>query len=169
MASGRKKINMILWVNDFDGSWKTNEADVDRIFIDYFRSIFTSSNPSTEQMDQIVQCTPCKITTRMNVILTASFSRNEIFKALKQMQPAKAPDPDSFPALFYQKYWEVVGNKTVESCLQILNRERSVRDWNDTHIPLIPKIQNPKEVGDYRPINLYNVTYKLVTKVLATG
>jgi hypothetical protein len=38
---------------------------------------------------------------------------------------------------------------------------------NGSYITLIPKIDNPSKVGDFRPISLLNNSFKLVTKVLA--
>jgi hypothetical protein len=38
---------------------------------------------------------------------------------------------------------------------------------NNTHIALIPKLQSPVCVIEFRPISLCNVIYKLIYKVLA--
>jgi hypothetical protein len=38
---------------------------------------------------------------------------------------------------------------------------------NGSHIVLVPKIDNPTKVGDYRPISLLNSSIKLITKILA--
>ena len=37
---------------------------------------------------------------------------------------------------------------------------------NRTLISLVPKCQSPKTLGNYRPINLYNLVYKIVTKII---
>ena len=37
---------------------------------------------------------------------------------------------------------------------------------NQTHIVLIPKIQGLETFGNYRPISLYNTTYKIATKII---
>lgn len=79
----------------------------------------------------------------------------------------KALGPDEYPALLYQKYWNIVGQNTVVECLEILNNKKIIEEWNKTNIVLIPKVSNPSEVGDFRPISLCNVNYKIVTKTIA--
>ena len=44
----------------------------------------------------------------------------EVFDALKSMAPLKAPGPDDFHAFFFQKYWELVGNKVYDFVLGVL-------------------------------------------------
>lgn len=80
-------------------------------------------------------------------------------KALFQMVPTKAPGPNGFPTLFYQQYWDIVKGSIMDAYLQVLNQEAFVRQFNQTHIVLIPKTKQPQEVTDYRPISLCNVHY----------
>lgn len=75
-------------------------------------------------------------------------------KALFQMVPTKALGPNGFPALFYQQFWDIVKGSIMDAYLQVLNQGASVRQFNQTHIVLIPKIKQPREVTDYRPISL---------------
>nr|GFA58796.1 RNA-directed DNA polymerase, eukaryota [Tanacetum cinerariifolium] len=42
------------------------------------------------------------------------------------------------------------------------------KGWNSSFVALIPKTHDPKFVSDYRPINLIESLYKVVTKILAT-
>ena len=46
----------------------------------------------------------------MNEGLDRVFTREEVVTAFKQIHPTKAPGPYGMSALFYQKYWNVVGN-----------------------------------------------------------
>lgn len=103
----------------------------------------------------------------MNDNLSAPFGREEVEYAIKQMFLTKALGPDGFRALFYHQYWNIVGPKTVETCLHILNQGGSIANWNNTHIVLIPKVMMPRSVSEFRPISLCNVSYKIITKVIA--
>lgn len=71
------------------------------------------------------------------------------------------------PAIFYKKFWELVGEQVVREVLQVLNGGPMPEGWNETTVVLIPKVKKPESVKDLRPISLCNVLYKLFSKVLA--
>ncbi|KAL5539057.1 hypothetical protein UlMin_044549 [Ulmus minor] len=107
-----------------------------------------------------------KVTTEMNTKLLRPFTSDEVYKALMDMHPTKAPGLDGLPALFYQKFWDVVGPDITLAVLHVLNNQGDVSKWNDTLITLIPKVKEPQSVKEYRPISLCNVLYKIVSKTI---
>ncbi|KAL5577919.1 hypothetical protein UlMin_019618 [Ulmus minor] len=82
------------------------------------------------------------------------------------MPPTKSPGPDGMPGLFFQKYWDIVGDDITEAALLVLNNDGDIHQWNQTLITLIPKIQSPTQVSEFRPISLCNVVYKLVSRTI---
>ena len=51
--------------------------------------------------------------------------------------------------------------------LNTLNSNAPLTDLNKTNIVFIPKTNNPSKMSEFRPVSLYNVTYKIISKVLA--
>lgn len=136
--------------------------------VNHFESIFSTSRDSrdinwTHFMNHI--CNNLSPTTIH--ILNESFSALEIKDAIFQMEPSKAPGPDGFSALFYQKFWNVVEEEVTQQILKMLNPAKLEENINDTMITLIPKQARPLTVSDFRPISLCNVSSKIISKVLA--
>ncbi|KAA3459012.1 reverse transcriptase [Gossypium australe] len=107
-----------------------------------------------------------RVTASMNESLLKQFTKEEICQAVKAMPPLKAHGVDDFAAIFFQKYWHIVGADISNYCLAILNGQIEIRDINRTRIVLIPKVDKPKNMSQFRPISLCNVLYKIIAKVL---
>lgn len=103
----------------------------------------------------------------MNFNLTKHCFKEEVESPLKQMAPLKSLGPDGFNPSFYQKYWHIVGEEVTLVALKFLNEGVFDLCINFTYIVFIPKIKCPVNASDFRSINLCNVVYKLVSKVLA--
>ena len=163
-ATQRRRRNRILQLKDSTGSWVTHQTQVPHVFINFYKDLFTSANPS--QIEQVVEKIPRVVTSEMNHHLTKNFMPMEVLEAVKQMSPIKSPGPDGFPPIFYQKYWHIIGEDVSHAVLTCLNSGKILKAINHTHITLIPKVKNPESVADFRPISLCNVIYKIISKVL---
>ncbi|KAI9186926.1 hypothetical protein LWI28_022388 [Acer negundo] len=140
---------------------------MEKIVVGYFDRLFNSLQPSTEDFDRVTSMVRRLVYERNCLVLDMPFIAEEIRKAVFDMHPTKAPGPDGMPALFYQKFWSIVGKGVMEACLRCLNEGDSVEVINSSLIALIPKCHQTEEMTDYRPISLCNVAYKIVAKTLA--
>ena len=66
-----------------------------------------------------------------------------------------------------KKFWHIVGNDVTNAVLDFLNTGNMLSDINYTYIILIPKVNSPEKMFDFRLISMCNVIYKIISKVLA--
>ena len=124
-----------------------------------YQDLFTLANPS--QSKETLQSINTLITAKMNDQLSSHLMAWEVQAAVKQMAPLKVPGPDCMPPIFYQKYWQLVGDKVTQSILHFLSSASFPSHLNHTLISLIPKVKNPKLVIEFLPRSLCNVLYKI--------
>jgi hypothetical protein len=148
-----------------DGVLVEEEEAMKEVATNYFTSLFTSAAGS--RMNELLEYIEPRVTEQMNEVLCEEFSSKEVVEALDSIGDLKVPGLDGMHAVFYKKFWEVVGEKVTEEVLNVLNGGPMPPDWNETCIVLIPKVQEPDNMKDLRPISLCNVVYKLISKILA--
>ncbi|CAM8905799.1 unnamed protein product [Rhodiola kirilowii] len=168
-ASQRRKINMIREIQGRSGDQIITDEEICREVVNYFQTkVFKSDRGrSSSNIQQEVSFISNCISDEMVGMLNAPFTELEVQDAIFQMYPTKAPGPDGFSALFYQKSWPLLKEKVTQSVLDMLNSRKLEEGLNKTVITLVPKCRSPKKIEEYRPISLCNVSAKIVTKVLA--
>nr|GEU68329.1 RNA-directed DNA polymerase, eukaryota, reverse transcriptase zinc-binding domain protein [Tanacetum cinerariifolium] len=88
----------------------------------------------------------------------------EIKKAMFQINDKKAHGPGGFSSHFYKKAWNTVGEDECKAVSEFFTNGKL--EINSTIISLVPKIQTPAKVSDYRPITCCNVIYKCISRFL---
>ena len=164
-VSQRRRRNKIVGIQGADGIWQENQEDIGSTILEYFETIFKIDHPS--QFGVSLGAIDQRVTRDMNESLVADFKAKEVWLALIQMHPTKAPGPNGMSPIFYQQYWEIVGSEVIKCVLDSLNFGVLPCGINDTYICLIPKVKSPQKITEYRLISLCNVIYKLISKVLA--
>ena len=114
----------------------------------------------------MLQEIPQTISAEMNRKLTKEVSEQEIYQAVFSMQPNKSPEPDGMSPCFFQKFWQIVKSDIVPTVQSFFHSGFLLKSINKTLISLIPKLDSPTLVTEYRSISLCNVSYEIIAKVL---
>ncbi|XP_012483050.1 uncharacterized protein LOC105797658 [Gossypium raimondii] len=72
------------------------------------------------------------ITDSMNADLDRPFTKEEIFSTLLSMSPLKALGDDGLGAVFYQRFWHILGDEVAGYCIGLLNGEFPINLINHT-------------------------------------
>lgn len=113
------------------------------------------------------------VTEAMKTDLLREFTAEEVrhafrqMLAFRQMHPSKVPSPNGMSPLFYQRYLHIMGPTTTKAVLEALNTGHFPLELNHTFITFILKRERPITLANFHHINLYNVLYKLISKIIA--
>jgi hypothetical protein len=163
-ALWRARKNNIKKLKDDAGVWYDAPSEMERMAISYFKELFTR-DPNLNA-DNLTSLFHEKVTTQMNDDLCRDFTKEEISDALFQIGPLKAPGTDGFPTRFFQRNWDTLKAEVINGVKLFFLTGNMPDGVNDTAIVLIPKVDFPETLKDFRPISLCTVLYKVIAKCL---
>lgn len=100
--------------------------------------------------------------------MDARFTQTELDLVIKELPAEKAPGPDGFTGTFYKLCWPMIRNDVLAAMDRFFElRAGPLEKLNGANIVLIPKIEVPEQLKDFRPISLIHFFGKLITKNLA--
>ncbi|KAL0298097.1 UNVERIFIED_CONTAM: hypothetical protein Scaly_3072700 [Sesamum calycinum] len=99
-------------------------------------------------------------------IISKPVTQLEIKEAIFDIDDDSAPGPDGYTSAFFKDAWPVVGDEVSAAVTEFFRTGRLLKQINATLLVLIPKVQMPSQVSDYRPIACCNVLYKTITKII---
>jgi hypothetical protein len=110
---------------------------------------------------------PRSVTVEDSNHLDSPCTLQEVLDALKSFNKDKSPGPDDWTVEFFLHFFDLVGVELLELVEDSRLRGKVIGALNSTFLTLIPKENNPTTFGDYRPIALCNLCYKLISKIIA--
>ena len=83
------------------------------------------------------------------------------------MKPDSAPGPDGFTARFFTTCWDTIKIELLRMVRFTQSSNNLGRNTNSAFLTLIPKEKGAAHFSRFRPISLCNLSYKIVTKIIA--
>jgi hypothetical protein len=108
-----------------------------------------------------------RLSEEQNVDLVRSFDLREIEEVVKECDGDKSPGPDGFNFAFIKEFWYLLKHEIRIMFDQFHANEVVPKSLLAYFVALIPTINSPLELKDFRPISLLGCLYNLLSKVLA--
>ncbi|GAU10072.1 hypothetical protein TSUD_421240, partial [Trifolium subterraneum] len=160
---GRRRGNVIS-VIQADGVSIEGVAPIRQAVFSHFASHFKATHVERPGVDNLqfkrlnqVECTS----------LTKPFSEEEVKAAVWDFDSYKSPGPDGVNFGFIKDFWAELRGDVMRFISEFHRNGKLTKGINSTFIALIPKIDSPQRLNDFRPISLVGSLYKILAKVLA--
>lgn len=171
VATARHRTNLITQIMAEDGSTVTEDKEIRRVFIRYFKEIYCPSQAENSQQavdffDQFSDNQVIKIPTEAHQFLQRPPTVEEVKETLFQMGPDKAAGPDGITARFLQRNWTTFAHELTMTVRDAFLSGIPPQQWLQSRMVLIPKNAEPRVPKEYRPITIGNLTYRLLMKLV---
>ncbi|XP_019263585.1 PREDICTED: uncharacterized protein LOC109241315 [Nicotiana attenuata] len=100
------------------------------------------------------------------IFLVRPYTAAEVKAAMFSISERKSPGPDSYRSDFYKASWSIVGEEVTNAVPEFLDNGQLLTQINSTSIALIPKVENPLQASQFRPISCCSVLYKCISKIV---
>lgn len=167
-ASARRRSKHIWEIQGNDGMLCSGMENLKSEAFSYFKNIY--ADPGDHYIDEqfvVADLFPRFLEEHEAVHIQREVTLVEIEQTLKAFAKDKAPGPDGWPVELYLHFFKLMGDELLELVKYSMKNSYIPGGLNSTFVTLIPKKDKPATFGDFRPIALCNLLYKLISKIIA--
>nr|GEU59798.1 hypothetical protein [Tanacetum cinerariifolium] len=157
----KQAINGLIW----NGSWTEDMDTIKNAAFSHYQDRFKES---THQRPKFRSSLFRKLEASDATFLEASISIDEIKDAVWSCSGSKSQCPDGINFNFLRRYWELLKHDFFNAIKHFKSSAILARGCNPSFIVLVPKINDPLQMSDYRRVSLIGYLYKIISKILST-
>lgn len=108
------------------------------------------------------------ITQEDNDTISANPTLSELKEVVFLMNPTSAARPDGFNGKFYHSCWDIIKHDLLNVVLAFFGGCTMPKYMTSACLVLLPKVEFPNSLTEFRPISLSNFINKIISKVICT-
>ncbi|KAL3694197.1 hypothetical protein R1sor_007848 [Riccia sorocarpa] len=153
-----------------EGQMLTSREDIKREVHRHYSSLYESHDRGPEGVAaarQLLANVDNKISREEKVLLDEVPTEKEITDSLHILPAGKSPGPDGISREVMTTLWPIVGKSFCEAVIDFWESGDLLPYFKDGLLFLLPKVEDPLTLAQWRPITLLNTIYKVIAKLIA--
>ncbi|XP_048492374.1 uncharacterized protein LOC125493253 [Beta vulgaris subsp. vulgaris] len=164
----RRCQNKVCRIKNSDGEWKETGEEIDEAFLEFYKKLLGTEKSAIKHVSSSVIQEGNVVTENQQESLCAPFTGEDVKAAFFDIEDNKAPGPDGYTSCFFKKAWPCIGEDIINAVLNFFQTGKLLKQLNTITLCLIPKVEQPIDVSQFRPIACCNVMYKAISKMLCS-
>ncbi|GJU05495.1 hypothetical protein Tco_1121925, partial [Tanacetum coccineum] len=160
ILKSRKSKNRVESICGEDGERFEGSIVADQ-FLNHFQNFLGKANP-VKPLSDLGDTAIKKLSKEVADSMIREVTDEDNQKALFDIDSNKAASPNGFTSYFFKKSWSIIGKDICLAVKYFFKNGKILGELNATLIALVPKIETPGNVSDFRPIACCNVLYKCI-------
>ncbi|XP_075083444.1 uncharacterized protein LOC142167183 [Nicotiana tabacum] len=142
------------------------KEDIGEATYNYFKDLFNETWGVIRQ--DLLSYIPTMISSEDNTNLTRDPTMQELNKVVFSMSPNSSTGPDGMNGKFFQSCWDIISRDLLNIVLAFFGGSTMPRYITNACLILLPKVEFPNSLTEFRPISLINFINKIISKVIST-
>src|SRR4051812_14532869 len=109
-----------------------------------------------------------KLSAEDKIWLERPFPEEEVKAAVWDCNSNKSAGPDGYSLEFFKNCWRFIKMDVISFVEDFYKDAKLTKACTSSFLALIPKINNPHSLSEYRPICLVGSLYNILSKLLST-
>ncbi|KAL2924549.1 hypothetical protein RDABS01_023077 [Bienertia sinuspersici] len=165
-VKARQDFNSVRALYSEQGQKLVDMQDIRGEFVKFYSNLLGSRSTELESIDLPTVRNGPQVSVQQCKWLIRPISKQEIERAVWDIQVDKAPGIDGFNSLFFRKTWHLIKEDIFSAVEYFFEHAWIYYPVNSTTASLVPKIANPSFAKEFRPIACCSTLYKIIAKIL---
>jgi hypothetical protein len=143
------------------------QTEITENICNFYEDLYKERSVKTTQIKRLLGTIKTKVQSSDYRTMNQPITPQEVTAAIRSIGSGKSPGPDGLSSEFYKTFAHDLAEPLAKLYQKFIETGEIPSSISNAYIHLLYKKGDPQDIGNWRPISLLNVDYKILAKIIS--